>query len=671
MKEWTWQRMRERFWVCLMVALFPFAAQSMPLFASIMAQAALTEIFNAPLNTNGLTAADPGVSWPVTGVTAADEAWWCSDMLGATGYTTTTLTETGSIDVVASPFCPDGSHGDLTSGCLDSCYFDGTNDYLTSNTNGWLDINSSDATMCVVFRAEDKGLDHRMVDGRDDDGTGDGMSMDVKQDGSFRATVKNEAATTVHALFDTFSFADSGYLLGCGTSDYDGNLSAYVNGNVDEQQAGPGGAQSAADDPSHIGSRFDGGLRFQGHIVAVFFWRSLLDSTDMEELHEYFFGLLDDYAAPVAFTQTGNSGCFVDGKIEFFTNGVPRMGCELPTGWGAGAGSPSSGVHMEPIWTSGVSYTIDMSSWSSVSTPTVTATSTDLFRDRQTYRVCDADGASAEGVKSPNITITGLDTSDPIQVCVYAKDSSGTVLDLQMVESGVCGGSTTDYAAKTINSTWTFYEWAHTVQDGTCTTLNLQLSGADWGNVANTGCAEFVVQVNPNAAWCSPGFLYANGNATSGFDDVLPYNISGTDLASGANGARFCADVTPTASTAVEDQYLFELRDSGTANDYYRAHWETSDNKWYVVGRSTEEGSEKTMYTQTSAWSPTAGTTYRVCVRLNSSATSLTIGGVSQAGSNATLTNAPDSLDDLYWGSLAAGTSQWIGWIDTTTVEVP
>ena len=140
------------------------------------AAAGPTTIFDAPLNTNGLTAADPAASWPLTGVvTAPDHAWWADDDLGASGKSTTTFTKNSAPASVDTPFCPDGSHSDITSGCMTARRFDDVDDYYTATETTSFGIAGGDATACVIFRSNDASSD--FLGGKRETGNGEGWSI--------------------------------------------------------------------------------------------------------------------------------------------------------------------------------------------------------------------------------------------------------------------------------------------------------------------------------------------------------------------------------------------------------------------------------------------------------------------------------------------------------------
>ena len=624
-------------------------------------------LFDAPLNTNGMDAADPASTWPVTGVAAPDVAWWGDDPTGAGTATTGTWTAGGNPTAgIDTPFCPDGSHDDVT-GCLQAVRFDG-NDYYASDAGGAMNPASGDFSTCIVAQGGAASQDMLAVS-MDADVGGDGWFISVLGNGAAEMRIRNEAAAASDVDWNTHGLQDAWFLL-CLTSDHDGNAVGYANAESDGSLGGPGGVISVAA-AATVGATTTGSFGWEGDIAAVFFWNSLLDATDMEELFEYFAGINDNEAAPVAFTSTGPNCMFVDGAIECFSDDWPIIGAELPPGV-TGAGDPSSGFYSGRALTQQVPYSRDLDEWTDVGTPVPTDSDTTLFRDgRQTVLITDNDGGAVEGSKSAAITMPN-DTGDKTMVCVYAFDADDTVLDLQVDEAGAdscAGGNTVDFAAKTITTAWTQYEWTHTLSSGDCTTAEYKITPGDWGVVANTGSAEVVVQVFTNQDWCPPTYTETSAAAVASGDDYLAYDISGVPgLADIADNTVWSMDAATKAAQFDGFVYFGEIKDDGTGTDYYRWYaW--SDEKHILQGRSAEEGAARTMYGETAAEAYTPGTAYNLALTIVSDATTLTFDGGNNAGSNVTLTNAPNSIDTLCVGAKCPGGNQFNGWFSNVKVE--
>lgn len=614
--------------------------------------------FDAPLSKNGLTVANPSSSWSVPGVAAPSVVWWGDDPTGSSGYSTHTFTQSGSSSEYNTMFCPDGSHDDITSGCMNARAFPSDTVYYESDTDGIANPGSDDFSVCValVTPSTDAGtvVSHR------EGPAGEGWSLLVDADSyAPRFIVENHAANQDTVNYNDTDIKAGNWAILCGTYDADGNLNAYLNGIADgTPTASSGGVVNVTGEPLVIGAReVDYAIDYEGAILFVMYWDSLLDATDTVELVEAFSGILDTKGAPVTFTNVGPLCCMIDSKLRCVQDQMPLMGCELPPGWSAGAGSPSSGTLLHASITNSVPYSLDLDSWTDVGTPVPTATSTDLFEctSRQTYRITDNDAGAVEGVQSAAVDITSLDTADKVQICVYAKDSSGTKLDLQVTEQtgGGCANTTTNFAAKTIDTTWTHYEWTHTLDDGACTELLVKLSPTDWGTVAETGSAEVVVQVHKDTTRCVPFYVHTEAAAVSAAAGILNYDVSGnSNLTTIADGTTFSVDFTPYNASSPSEAY-WTLTDSATAMDYYYIQW-TSGNDIQVTAASTEDAGPSLLFNLTGTWTPTVGTTYTHEVGIVSSGASFAIDGVPQAGTNATLTTDPNSLDKLCIGSLCA-----------------
>ncbi|HUW11961.1 MAG TPA: LamG-like jellyroll fold domain-containing protein, partial [Anaerolineae bacterium] len=234
-------------------------------------------LFDAPLNTNGISSLSTA-GWPVTGVAAPAVIWDAADPTGAnvgTGAETTThaFTATGTPTAVDTPFYPDGSHSDI-SGCMKAMRFDGTNDYYTSNSASIASPASADFTVCAVTRSDEGSIgEYGVVAENRELVNGEGWTLGFEPTSDLIFTVENHAAA-----FTSRQAADNAgvnsWWITCGTSDHDGNVSAY--GNVSSKQApaaGPGGVIAPVIAMA-IGARQIGSYPIEGDIAAVFFWNS-------------------------------------------------------------------------------------------------------------------------------------------------------------------------------------------------------------------------------------------------------------------------------------------------------------------------------------------------------------------------------------------------------------
>lgn len=627
-------------------------------------------LLDAPLTDNGLTAADPSSTWSVTVVTAPDGAWWGDDEVGSGSATTYTPVLTGTDADQDTPFCPDGSHDDLTSGCMTAQRLGGSNDYYLSTANpGPASPASADFTVCALYRSAANGVLVSQTEGANCAGEGWYIYHSGGSTGKTILKMENDAGTD--RSVDANVMDNHGWSFSCLTHDYDGNTVAYGNGSADESGASPGGTIAPAVKLS-IGACPDGSQDFTGDIAFVLWWNSLLDATDMAELYEHFVGILDSKGAPVAFTSTGPNCCWIDSQIECFNDNWPMIGCELPPGV-TGAGSPSSRFYSGEALTNSVAYSRDLDSWTDEGGggPTPTPASTDLFRDgRTTYSIQDNDAGAKERSKSANIDISGLDASDKIQMCVYAKSGGTELLDIRFKEStgGACAASTTDQDAFTTSTSWQQKGWTHTVQDGDCEIGLVEIAAADFGDAANTGGpTEAVVQVFLDQDWCPPIYIETAAAAVGAGDDLLAYDISGvSQLTTVGDGTTLTVDFAPPFA-ALFTGYLAEIEDTATAVDYYR-YYVSTDEKIYLSGRSTAEGAARAMYTETAAGTWTPGTAYEIKLVINGAATTVAVDGVDNPGANVTLTSAPDSIDALNVGVRGGGTAQLNGWLSNVQV---
>jgi len=572
----------------------------------------LVTLFDAPLNTNGMEAADPATSWPVPGVAAPDVAWWGDDPTGSGGKTTHAFTAHGTPASIDTPFCPDGSWSDITSGCMAAMRFDGTNDYYTSDSNGVGAPSNSDFTVCALFRGHSNASDSTMAGNREGNAAGEGWAMQARDAASavnLRVEAEIDDGTSQNADQNVDGAIEYQWQLGCGAFDISVGITPYLHATADTQRALVG-AISPVGEPMSVGSDDANANPFDGDIAAVFVWTStLLDATDMTELYEYFTGILDTKGAPVAYTNTGPQCCWVDGQIECYGDDWPMIGCELPPGV-TGAGSPASGFYSGELLTNALPYSRDLDSWTDVNTPTPTATSTDLFRDgRSTYKITDNDGTKTEWIYSI-VDIAALDAADKVQACVYAKGSDGAqqyTMRFQEATGAGCA-STNDDKNQAITATWSMYEHTHTVADGDCEDINLLITPADTAS-ASTGDAEMVVQVFLDQDWCPPLYIETAAAAVQAGGDADQYNCAGI-VAGGTIKTPFTVsfDYTPGRAFGATSQQLWVIK--GAGNNYLGSYVATN-GRIYVNGN--DAGGAENLYLSAApavAWTP--GTTYSI-----------------------------------------------------------
>lgn len=629
-------------------------------------------VFDAPLDSNGLPAADPGGSWPVTGVGAPDVAWWGDDPTGSGGKTTNLFTLTGTTTEIDTPFCSDGSFDDVTSGCLKARRFDGTSDYYESNVNQIADC-TDDCSVCALIRSEQAvsngTIAMQKANGGDDSGW-DFMKVIVASGGDLYFYVEDTSANLVSVKWDKRVLGlKDGWLFFCGTHDNDGIMTPYLNADADATSGSPPVGVTSGAVPMFIGSNVSS-KHFRGDIVFVFYWDSLLDATDVEELFQYFAGILDNEGAPVTFANTGPTCMWVDGEIECYSDDWPVIGAELPPGV-TGAGSPASGYYSGLSFTNSILGSRDLSAgggyWSEGNGGEVTCSqSSTPFRDgRTTCKVTDNEGGISEYVKQ-EIT-HGLSNGNTIQFCVYAAADSPQVIDLRVTElNGTCSGGAQSYefAAGNTTTAWTQYEWTHTVIDDSCTHHRITLFPHDAADGAGgTGHFYAVVQLFSDQDYCPPSYIETEGAAVTAGNDALVYDVGGVPtMTAWADGTEISFDTAQPLADFPVAAWLYQLRNLGAGLNYYGFKFSTAE-KWTHAGSSNVSGAIN-MYVETDAWTFSEGVMETFLITKDDTTTTLSIDGTPEAGANNALGTAPLGLDTLGIGGLAAGSSQQHGgWV--------
>lgn len=515
----------------------PFVLKG-PLNGPFVISGGLKTRFFAPLNANGLTAANPATSWPVAGVPAPTVAWWGDDPTGAAGKTTHAFTLTGSTESINTPFCPDGSWSDLTSGCMVAQRFDGANDYYDANTE-WGDPRTSDFAVCAVFR-DDATLG--ILVSKQTAGTDDGWALytnggdcNVRFDDGTSAIVESANLLSQQA----WNFC-------CGVRDYDGNVFVYANGTIAAPSANTTGDINVAEVVS-IGSRYVTHANvFGGGVASVWIWEGSgtpVTETPLDSLYDHFQGILDTHGAPIADSTTvGPIGAVVDGQIEVFGDDWQILGSEMPPG--SGSTGPASGLYVAPSQTNSVVQSDNLAvTWTTNDgggAAVVSAAATSPYRDgRAVSTITDDQAGTVEYAQSAGAAISVLGVGDKITFSVWARDTANTVLDVQTVGYGGCVGDTADHAAVTISPVWTRYTFQHTLADTACTLITIRLSPGDFGVAANTGTADIGavgIYTNNNTAGGQayvPPFECPTGAAavTCG-SSILGYTITGKGIVS-------------------------------------------------------------------------------------------------------------------------------------------
>ena len=527
-----------------------------------------TVVFNAALSHNGIEPALTASS--VAGLPAPDLQWWASDPLGAGGDTSHTWTATGSPALRNTPYCPDGDYSDVTAtNCIKAREFTGSQSYLSPL--GAFDPNSGDFTICWVSQGGENVAAAKALAGTF---FTPGFTIYQVTTDSFRVYVENDSVPGTYAAINDVK-TDSGWGIYCATYDEDGGaggLVGYANGVADATTGVvAGGSMTMSTEKICIGAGDNGAgtcsAQATSRIAAFFAWYSKFSADQVADFSDTWMGVFaDGDVHPSVRTNVGPTCCWIDGAIDCFSDNHAKIGCTEPPGHAAAA-TPTGGYFSQISYTNSVLYSRDLSTgWTDIPGAGVEACaqSATPFRDsRVTCRMTDDDAGNVEAL-SQAIDVTALDTSDTIMVCVYAYDPSGTVLDLQVDESGVCGGSSIDFAAKTIDTSWTAYEWTHTLADGTCTTATYKLSPADWAAAANTGTAHAVVQVYLDQDYCPPTYIETGASAVAAGADTLRFPDS-TGALSGPWVVSF--DYAPfyVPATNAIVQYLFGWDDGAAA----------------------------------------------------------------------------------------------------------
>jgi hypothetical protein len=404
-----------------------------------------------------------------------------------------------------------------------------------------------------------------------------------------------------------------------------------------------------------------------GDIAAAFWWNSLLDATDMEELWEYFAGLLDAKAAPVAFTNTGPICGWVDGKIECFADNWPVLGTEMPPG-ATGATTPADGMYFDYVHTNSAiqSRTFSAGWVESGGNEIGAASDVGLFRDgRPTVALTDDSAGSYESITQ---TFAKSGSTSAI-VCAYAYALATETIQVLIGEitGGGCGTPSSFDRPDLTATTWTEVSLARTFTDAGCTSFTVSLYPAVGNpiNVAETGTVHAVVQVFRDQDYCPPTYIETAAAAVTAGDQAPIYDISGTDIIDGSGNLvgkkQIEFDFTPGTSANPATTYLFMLSDN-SASDWVALAWDTNEKLLLL----DESG---TFITSSSAMN-VPGTTYSVKAVINFTADDyeIFIDGSSE-GTDATARTSPTGITDLNIGALYDESAQVDGWVNKVTVK--
>jgi hypothetical protein len=396
---------------------------------------------------------------------------------------------------------------------------------------------------------------------------------------------------------------------------------------------------------------------YNGEIAFLWIWNNTaLSEANLKTIRNYLSGVEERKTnAATTFVNTGLCGCcWVDGAIDCLGSKWPNIGCEMPPGAAVGAGTPTTGgILMQPSNTNTIKGSrLQNANWTESGSSVVTnctQTSTPFRDGRPTCLLTDNDGAAVEYIYQ-NVDITSLATGGKVQIIAYARDSDDTVLDLQLKEDtgGSCTESTTDFAAKTINSTWTQYEWTHTVLDGDCTNLVVRVSPTDFGTVASTTTAQVVMQLYKGWDWSPISYIETASAAVAAGSDELSYALSGGFLDGSGNikdNTRITYAWTPTRSV-IGSPYSYEpvwqLDNAGSEKTYIYGTPADGRQMWGTGASDLITLDVVTPYT------PGTGVACEVRLNYTSDAYSARVGPVS--GTSSTARTSPTGVNRLTLG---------------------
>jgi hypothetical protein len=395
-----------------------------------------------------------------------------------------------------------------------------------------------------------------------------------------------------------------------------------------------------------------------GDVAAVWVWPGTeLTASQVSTFSQAVLGLLGTRGEIATFSNAGPICYWADGAISCASDDAPLLGMEQPPGLAA-AGSPSSGYFVHPSVTNALLSSRDLSTnWTVAGTSVVAcAQSTTPFRDARTTCKLTDDSAAASEYVHQSVDISALNTADKVQVCLYARADSAQTLDLQVAESGVCGGSTINFTAASLTTSWTLYSFTHSVADGTCTTANYRIAPADFGSVANQGHAYVVAQLFKAQDYCPPIYCETTAAGVTCGGGSLAYSlaqpiVSATGTIVGTE--RVSLDWTPLGSSTSTTGWIVQpYADAG--NNWVLYGGFSPVVYWFTVPGGANYISDSSALA--------AGTTYRYDMVLNYDRDVYQLrrnGAVVGSASNAL--NSPAGLTTLYVGANSSGTAQMLG----------
>jgi hypothetical protein len=614
-------------------------------------------VFSVGLDRNGITPADPASSWPVPGVPTPDGAWWADDPLGSGGESTetwTAVTASGAITEKNSPYCPDGSWNDVSSGCMKSKYFPtgGNSYYLASASTVW-SPGAGDFSACVVARPSVTGSG-TVVDAR---GASTGWKLERDNSNRMKLTVTDTDSQSVSETRGRAIPALS-WSMYCVALTYSTSTIRNCDQVGCEQTAGALTGSITNSQAPRIGSNW------RSDLISVFYWEgTALSDAQMRDFFDYFAGIEDGrtYTSPT-FVNVGSVCCHIGGEVECFDDDMPRLGCEIPpsSDW-TGDGDPSDHYTSCISKTNSITYSRDLSNgWTEVGTGVVACSQSETpFRDgRTTCTVTDDFTHAAQGLEYITQTIAGhgLSNGDDVTMCADVRSSAGSTLTLSFQEN-TGAGCTYPITTESITATtsWERMCTTHTIADSPdCADIDLLLLATDL-TPSNTGVGNFTnVQVVLNNGDFIIGTIETTAAAVTACDDSLGYDISGLGFLNGSGEVfkpiSIYADFTPLTAQIPAATTIWQM-DNGSDAKRHRLEVTTSETFRWVLGGTAVLTSGAQTFT------PGEIITLRIDMDYADDSYEMFIDGSSET-TDATARSSQDSLDTFNVGVSGTGDSQ-------------
>lgn len=446
---------------------------------------------------------------------------------------TETLTlVTGAPTNTSTPFCPSSDYSDVTNStnCRQGKVFNGaTPDKYQFATTSVGQIGATAMSVCFIAGARvSTAAAEIAVSSRDiTGGTNEGWSFGfLGNRGCTMYTDDGPSSTTNNGPSGT-----AGWQVCCASVDVAGDTqTVWSNGAVGSTTTVPGTSSIDNLVGLAIGAAPDGSTPFYSNLLAVYIWEgTALSSAQVLQFTYGWMGILTaNGVQPNVMGSSGPAYCWVDGALELFADEHARVGCENPPG-STGAGTPTDGGLT--VQHNAVNFLLQSedlgTTWTAAGTVVGAGGAVTPFRDGRTnnWKLTDDDAGAVEEVYQ-TANISALSTAQAYSLCVIAKADSAQSLDVQIVEQTVCAGSTKDFTAASLTTSWQVFQFATTLSDGTCTEAVVHLTpSADISSAAGVGHA-YVIPMLMNvvgdsaASGCSNYVRTTTASATLGLVDV-------------------------------------------------------------------------------------------------------------------------------------------------------